>query len=165
MLELALAELAAGLPDASQLLRGLLRLFTAALCGAVVGLQREHLGKPAGLRTHILVASGTALFVVATAEAGMGAPELSRVIQGLATGIGFLGAGAILKLERRQAILGLTTAADIWLTAAAGVAAGLGRLGLALLASALAWIVLALLARVEVWVKPDAEVRQDKAIN
>lgn len=149
MFEIAVAELEAGLPDAAQFVRALLRLLTAALCGAVVGLQREQWGKPAGLRTHILVASGTALFVVAAAETGMALPELSRVIYGIATGIGFLGAGAILKLEGRQEILGLTTAADIFLTAAVGVSAGLGRLGLALMATVLAWSVLHVLGRVE----------------
>lgn len=153
MLDLALAELATGWPDPGQLTRAALRLFTAALCGAAVGLQRERLGKPAGLRTHILVASGTALFIVAATEAGMALPDLSRVIQGLVTGIGFLGAGSILKLEMQRQIKGLTTAADIWITAAAGVAAGLGRLGLALMATALALIVLIVLRRVDDWVK------------
>jgi putative Mg2+ transporter-C (MgtC) family protein len=155
MLEFVLAELGSGWPDANQLIRAALRLATAGLCGAIVGLQREQLGKPAGLRTHILVACGAALFVVAASEAGMAGADLSRVIQGLAAGIGFLGAGAILKLEDRQEIKGLTTAADIWLIAAVGVAAGLGRLGLALLATLLAWTVLAVLRRVEEWVRPD----------
>jgi len=154
MLDLALAEIAAGMPDTGQFVRALLRLFTAALCGAAIGLQREHLGKPAGLRTHILVASATALFVVATSEAGMALPELSRIIYGLATGIGFIGAGAILKLERRQEVHGLTTAADLWLTAAIGVSSGLGRIGLALLATLLAWFVLGLLRGVERWLRP-----------
>jgi putative Mg2+ transporter-C (MgtC) family protein len=155
MLELALAELTAGLPDANQLVRAALRLFAAAVCGAIIGLQREHLGKPAGLRTHMLVATGTALFLVAAAEAGLQDEALSRVIQGLVTGIGFLGAGSILKLEHSREIKGLTTAADIWFTAAAGVAAGLGRLGLAVLATGLAWVVLAVLVRVEGGIKRD----------
>jgi putative Mg2+ transporter-C (MgtC) family protein len=161
MFDPILAELATGWPDAGQLMRAALRLFTAALCGAAVGLQRERLGKPAGLRTHILVASGTALFIVAASEAGMALPDLSRVIQGLVTGIGFLGAGSILKLEMQRQIKGLTTAADIWITAAAGVAAGLGRLGLALMATALALVVLVVLRRVDDWVK-QAHARPDE---
>lgn len=153
MLDLVVAELSGGLPSAQQFVVALLRLLTAALCGAAIGLQRERLGKPAGLRTHILVASGSALFLIAAGEAGFREPELSRVIQGLVTGIGFLGAGSILKLEVPQQIKGLTTAADIWLTAAIGVAAGMGRVGLALMATTLAWIVLAVLHRVEHWLK------------
>jgi putative Mg2+ transporter-C (MgtC) family protein len=160
MFDPILAELATGWPDAGQLMRAALRLFTAALCGAAVGLQRERLGKPAGLRTHILVASGTALFIVAASEAGMALPDLSRVIQGLVTGIGLHGAGSILKLEMQRQIKGLTTAADIWITAA-GVAAGLGRLGLALMATALALVVLVVLRRVDDWVKR-AHVRPDE---
>lgn len=149
MLDLALAEFANGWPDAGQFLRASLRLMVAALCGAVVGLQREQQGKPAGMRTHILVAAGAALLIVAAQEAGMNPEQTSRVIQGLITGIGFLGAGTILKLEQQRQIKGLTTAADIWMTAAIGVAAGLGRLGLTVLATVLTWIVLAVLARFE----------------
>lgn len=160
MPELILAELTSGLPEPAQLVRALLRLTVAALCGAVVGLQREQRGKPAGLRTHMLVACGTALFLVAASESGMAEAELSRLLQGLVTGIGFVGAGAILKLERRQEIKGLTTAADIWLTAAAGVAAGLGRLGLAVGATVLAWVVLSAMGRVESWVKARSDQAQ-----
>lgn len=157
MFELVLAEVSASMPDAHQAVRAFLRLLTAGLCGALIGLQRELLGKPAGLRTHILVACGTALFVVAAAEAGMALPELSRVVYGLATGVGFIGAGAILKLEHIQDIKGLTTAADIWLTAAIGVTAGLGRLGLALMAAILAWAVLAVLGTVSDRIKEEGE--------
>lgn len=142
-------ELLAGLPDARQLMRVLLRLMVALLLGAVVGFQRERIGKPAGLRTHMLVAAGTTLFVVAAAEAGMAADELSRIIQGLATGIGFIGAGAILKLHEERDIQGLTTAAGIWMTAAIGVAVGLGRLGAALVSTVLAWIVLTAVISIE----------------
>ena len=75
--------------------------------------------------------------------------DLSRVIQGLAAGIGFIGAGAILKLREQREIEGLTTAAGIWMTAAAGVAVGLGQIGLAFLSVILTWIVLAVLGRIE----------------
>jgi putative Mg2+ transporter-C (MgtC) family protein len=99
----------------------------------------------------MLVALGAALFVIAPLEYGMSASDLSRVVQGLATGIGFLGAGAILKLVDDREITGLTTAAGIWLTAAIGVAVGLGRWGSAALGVALTWLILAVLGRVEAW--------------
>lgn len=89
------------------------------------------------------VAMGSALFVLSSAAAGMSLEGLSRVIQGLATGVGFLGASAILKLRDEREIEGLTTAAGIWMTAAAGVAAGLGRIGLAMVSVVFAWAVLA----------------------
>ena len=146
-----LEEIAAGWPDAAQLARALVRLVAAALLGAVIGIQRESVGKAAGLRTHMLVAAGAALFVVACFESGMSSGDLSRVIQGLATGIGFIGAGAILKLTEEREITGLTTAAGIWMTAAVGVAAGLGRWGSAAISVVLSWTILAVLGRIERW--------------
>jgi putative Mg2+ transporter-C (MgtC) family protein len=126
-----------------------IRLLAAALLGAMVGIQREQIGKPAGMRTHMLVALGAALFTLGGGEAGMDSADLSRVIQGLVTGIGFLGGGAILKLSKEREIQGLTTAAGIWMTAGVGVAAGLGRLGLALLSAFLAWFILGILGKIE----------------
>jgi putative Mg2+ transporter-C (MgtC) family protein len=73
------------------------------------------------------------------------------VIQGIVTGIGFIGGGAILKLQEQRAIEGLTTAAGIWITAAVGIAAGLGRWGLAAVTTVLAWVTLSLIGRVEAW--------------
>lgn len=140
-----LEELAGGLPDWTQFERVIIRV----LLGAIIGFQRERAGKPAGLRTHMLVAMGSALFVLGGSAAGMSMSDLSRVIQGLATGIGFIGAGAILKLREEREIEGLTTAAGIWMTAAAGVAAGLGRIGLAFLSVILTWIVLAMMGRIQ----------------
>ena len=142
-------ELAAGFPDAEQLTRIAFRLLTTVLLAGVLGLQRERTGKPAGLRTHMLVALSSTIFVLAPLEVGMEVADLSRVIQGVATGIGFLGAGAILKLEQREQISGLTTAAGIWMTAAIGVAAGMGRYGLALITVALGWAILQLLTKLE----------------
>ena len=130
-------ELTAGIPDSTELAHMLIRLIAAILLGALVGLQRERAGKAAGLRTHILVALGTTMFVLASTSSGMSLDAVSRVIQGLATGIGFIGAGAILKLNDTREIQGLTTAAGIWMTAAIGVAIGLGNLGLAILATVL----------------------------
>ncbi len=109
------------------------------------GYEREQTRKAAGLRTHILVALGSALFVLAPLEAGMPPADVSRIVQGVAAGIGFIGAGAILKLTDARQIRGLTTAASIWTTAAVGMAAGLGRFGLAVLAAILALITLSVL--------------------
>ncbi len=141
-MDIILEELTAGMPDARQIARVVIRLLAAMLLGAIVGVQRERTGKPAGLRTHMLVALGAALFTLAPLEAGMDSADLSRVIQGLATGIGFLGGGAILKLSEEREIHGLTSAAAIWMTAAVGVAVGLGRLALALMGVLLTWFIL-----------------------
>lgn len=142
-----LEELTTGLPDAAQMARVIIRLVAAALLGAVVGIQRERAGKPAGVRTHMLVAMGAALFVIASLEFGMSSSDLSRVIQGLATGIGFIGGGAILKLAEKREVEGLTTAAGIWLTAGVGVAAGLGRWGSAGLGVILTLIILSIIGQ------------------
>ena len=146
-------ELTSGFPDWAKFVHVLIRLTAAALLGAIIGYQREKAGKPAGLRTHMLVTLGTCIFVLACAGYGMDADGLSRVIQGIVTGIGFIGAGSILKLDKERDIQGLTTAASVWVTAAVGVAVGLGGLGLALLATILALIVLALLGKFEI--QPD----------
>jgi putative Mg2+ transporter-C (MgtC) family protein len=128
-------ELAAGFPDVRQLAHVVIRLIAAAVLGAIVGWERERSGKAAGLRTHMLVSLGTALFVLAGEGSGMSSDGISRVVQGLTTGIGFIGGGAILKLASEREIHGLTTAAGLWMTAAIGVTVGLGALGLALLAT------------------------------
>jgi putative Mg2+ transporter-C (MgtC) family protein len=142
-------ELAYGLPDSRQLMRVIFRLIAATLLGALVGIEREKAGKPAGLRTHILVCLGTTVFVLAASGVGISGDGISRVIQGIVTGVGFLGAGSILKLSEERNIQGLTTAAGIWMTAAIGVAVGLGSLGLALLAAFLTLIILAVIGPLE----------------
>jgi putative Mg2+ transporter-C (MgtC) family protein len=144
-----LDELATSLPNAQETVRVVLRMLAALLAGGIIGLQRETSGKAAGLRTHMLVCAGTTLFVLAAIDAGMEQDALSRVIQGLVTGIGFLGAGAILKVESSHQIKGLTTAAGIWMTAALGVAIGLGQLGTAAIGTVLAWFVLAVLIGID----------------
>ena len=149
-MEIFWTELTAGIPDSTELAQLLIRLLAAVVLGALVGLQRERAGKAAGLRTHILVALGTTMFVLASSSSGMSLEGVSRVIQGLATGIGFIGAGAILKLNDTREIQGLTTAAGIWMTAAIGVAIGLGNLGLAILATVLTWIILASFEQFEI---------------
>jgi putative Mg2+ transporter-C (MgtC) family protein len=148
-MSLLLEELSASLPDAAETVRVTLRLVAALLAGGIIGFQREVSGKAAGLRTHMLVCAGTTLFVLAALEVGMQQDALSRVIQGLATGIGFLGAGAILKLESHREIKGLTTAAGIWMTAALGVTIGVGQLGTAAIGTVVAWLVLAVLVKLD----------------
>ncbi len=133
-----------GLPDASRLEVVLIRVIAATILGAIVGLQREKVGKPAGVRTHMLVSLGTTVVVLACSGSGMNLDGLSRVIQGIVTGIGFVGAGSILKLSEERDIQGLTTAAGLWMTAAIGVAVGLGSLGVALIGTLLTLIILAL---------------------
>jgi putative Mg2+ transporter-C (MgtC) family protein len=137
------------LPDWAQLARVSSRLIAAVVLGGILGIEREAAGKAAGLRTHILVALGAALFTVAPLEAGMTVADLSRVIQGVAAGIGFIGAGTILKRADHNEIQGLTTAAGIWLTSAIGMAVGAGRLWLPVLATILASITMGLLVRAE----------------
>lgn len=124
------------------------RMIVALLLGAAIGWDRERRDSEAGLRTHMLVALGAALFVLVPAEAGMAPGDLSRVVQGIVSGIGFLGAGAVLKDSAVGRIHGLTTAATIWATAAIGIAAGMGREATALLATIFILIVLAALRQV-----------------
>jgi putative Mg2+ transporter-C (MgtC) family protein len=103
---------------------GLLRIILAGVLGALIGLEREMSGKPAGIRTYGLVGMGAAAFtVVGVLGFGNGDP-VARVAQGIVTGIGFLGAGTILRLDRQ--IVGLTTAAGVWVAAAVGMAVGAG---------------------------------------
>lgn len=142
-------ELSSTVPHADQVVRVALRMFAALIIGTVIGLQRELTHKPAGLRTHLLVALGTALLVVAAVNANMKSADVSRVIQGLITGIGFLGGGTILKLTQEHEIRGLTTAAGIWLTAAASVAAGLGQFADAFIGVFFALIVLTAIGKLD----------------
>lgn len=140
--------------DPAQLTRVFVRLMMAIILGGLLGYERERRGISAGLRTHMLVALGSALFVLVPLEAGVASADLSRVLQGVITGVGFLGAGAIIKLSHEQEIKGLTTAASVWLTAAIGVAAGMGRESTAILSTLFALFILAVLRRVA-WAEPD----------
>jgi putative Mg2+ transporter-C (MgtC) family protein len=148
-MEIFWEELTSGLLDTRQLARLMIRLLAATLLGAVIGFERERARKPAGLRTHILVTLGTTVFVFACSGVGMCSADVARVIQGVATGIGFIGAGAILKLTEERDIQGLTTAASIWMTAAIGVAVGLGSLGVAVLSTVLTLLILAAVGGLE----------------
>jgi len=129
-------------PDVAQATRIVVRLGMAGLLGGLLGWEREHAGKAAGVRTHMLVAMGAALFVLVSQQAGIGPADNSRVLQGIIAGVGFLGAGTILKGDGENQVKGLTTAAGIWLTAAIGVAAGLGQEATAVLTTVLALVVL-----------------------
>ncbi len=115
-----------------------LRLIFAVIAGGLIGLEREVVHRPAGVRTHMLVCLGAALFVLVTLETLPN--ETARIIAGIATGIGFLGAGTIFKAENE--VHGLTTAASIWAVAAVGIAVGLGYYLMMLIAVVLILIIL-----------------------
>jgi putative Mg2+ transporter-C (MgtC) family protein len=155
-------ELTGNIPDLDQAVRVLARLMAAAILGGLVGWQREAEGKEAGLRTLMVVSLAAALFVLVPLEFGRSQPgwndNIGRVVQGVAAGIGFIGGGVILKLTDKERVRGLTTAASVWLTAAVGVAAALGRYWIAFLGVGLTLIVLAVLRRLE----RKADVRKGK---
>lgn len=117
-----------------------LRLGIAALVGIVLGLNRDLHGKPTGVRTLGLVGIGAALIVMAAGREG--SAEASRVMQGIVTGIGFLGAGVIIRNEQGRRVHGLTTAACVWLTACAGAACGVGDWRLVLVGLGFAVVIL-----------------------
>ncbi len=142
---MAVREEFSDLGDAGDLTRVVVRLTVAVVLGAMLGYERESVGASAGLRTHMLVSLGSALFVLIPLQAGMPLMDVSRVVQGVTAGVGFLGAGAILKSQSENQITGLTTAAGVWLTAAVGVAAGMGREGTAVLSALFALAILSLL--------------------
>jgi putative Mg2+ transporter-C (MgtC) family protein len=129
----------------------LLRLGAAVLVGAVIGFDREIRNKPAGVRTIALVALGSAVFVM-SALAGAIPDSTSRVIQGIVTGVGFLGAGSIIRGQTEQSIHGLTTAASVWLAAAIGVACGLAFWPLVVVSGGLGVLIL-VLEPIDRWLK------------
>ncbi len=120
-----------------------LRILTAATLGAIIGYQRERAGKPAGLRTVVLVCVGAALFTIASIYGFGATADPSRVAAGIVVGIGFLGAGAIIRL-RGGIVEGLTTAATIWVAAGIGLAAGAGLYLISAVTAAVILIVLLL---------------------
>ena len=118
-----------------------LRLGAAVLAGAIIGFDREIRDKPAGLRTLTLVSLGSAVFTLTA----LGTPDsISRVIQGIVTGVGFLGAGTIIRGRDEHSVRGLTTAASVWLAAAIGVACALADWPIVLAASVFGMFVLTL---------------------
>lgn len=149
----------ADIPDVGEATRIVLRLGMAVILAGLLGYERERSGKAAGLRTHMLVGLGAAIFVLVPLQGGMQVGDLSRVLQGVIAGIGFLGAGAIIKLSDEREIRGLTTSASIWMTAAIGVAAGMGREATAVVSTLMALFVLAVLRRVEARISSRQEKR------
>jgi putative Mg2+ transporter-C (MgtC) family protein len=132
------------------------RLCLALLVGAIIGIEREIRHKPAGLRTHILVTLGSALFTLISLTTGTdetGADAFSRVVQGITAGVGFLGAGEIIRQSSHESvrteIRGLTSAAAIWVSAALGIAAGCGLWQLGLIGASLSLFVLTVLKKFE----------------
>jgi len=125
----------------------ILRLLLAAGLGAAIGLEREYRQKPAGLRTNILIALGSALFTLISIQMGGAGRTPDRIAAQVVTGIGFLGGGAILRSGRN--IHGMTTAATIWVNAAVGMAAGAGQFAIATATTTIALVVLALLPPIE----------------
>jgi putative Mg2+ transporter-C (MgtC) family protein len=121
---------------------GALRLLLSAVLGAAIGVQRELAHKPAGLRTHILICLGSALFTVVSVLGFSGMVDPSRVAAGVVTGIGFIGAGVIMRGARGDRVVGITTAASVWITAAIGIAAGVGLYIIAVAVTVVAVLVL-----------------------
>jgi putative Mg2+ transporter-C (MgtC) family protein len=120
----------------------ILRLLLAAALGAGIGYQRERANKPAGLRTHVLISLGSALFTVVSIFGFGGGVDTARVAAGVVTGIGFIGAGVIFRGMRGDHVVGLTTAASIWATASIGLAAGTGMYLIATVVAAITVLVL-----------------------
>jgi putative Mg2+ transporter-C (MgtC) family protein len=140
----------------------MLRLLLAAGLGAAIGIERELRRKPAGLRTNMLIAVGAALFTTVSIQLGAISSTPDRIAAQIVTGIGFLGAGAILRRDR--SVHGMTTAATIWVNAAVGMAAGAGEYAMAAVATAITLVVLAVLQPLESYFErrrgPDDPTRQ-----
>ncbi len=130
-----------------------IRLGFSLVCGAIIGLERTHHRKPAGLRTNVLICMGACLFTMASLLSAFGVAkepaEAARITAQIVTGIGFLGAGAIIRSG--VSVHGLTTAASIWFVAAIGVLAGMGFYFLGIVSSLAALFVLTALNRLEHW--------------
>lgn len=135
--------------DLSHFIRIIFRIMLAAILGGLLGYDRELKGRTAGLRTHMLVSLGAALFVLIPQQAGATVEDLTNVMHGLAAGVGFLGAGSIIMGSRQEETMGMTTAASIWLTAAIGVSSGMGREVTAILSTLLALVILSFIPKVE----------------
>ena len=119
-----------------------LRLLLAAVLGAAIGFERERCHKPAGLRTHILICMGSALFTTVSIYGFSGTVDPARIAAGVVTGIGFIGAGVIFRGMKGDKVVGITTAASVWMTAAIGIAAGCGMYIIAVIAAAITVLVL-----------------------
>jgi putative Mg2+ transporter-C (MgtC) family protein len=139
------------------------RLLLAALLGGVFGLEREFRHKAAGLRTNMLISVGSAIFTLMSIELTARTGDPSRISSQIVTGIGFLGAGAIMRTN--AGVQGLTTAATIWVNAAVGVAVGSGNYNLAVIGAGVTVLVLLVLHPIELWLDrrfPSRPFAQDK---
>lgn len=139
----------------------------SVLLGGVIGLERQIRGHAAGLRTHMLVSLSAAIFVLACETMTVNsAAEMTRVVQGIAAGVGFIGAGTILKTRHEHAVSGLTTATTIWLSAAVGTACGLDQYALACTSVLMTVVVLVVLRPIESYFgeKPEGQA-SDAASN
>ncbi len=164
VLEVIAATLASEFTDLSDVemaTRVSLRLFLAMLLGGLLGFERESQGQSAGVRTHMLVCLGAALFLMVPEQSGAGEDAMSRVLQGVVAGVGFLCAGTILKGDHLSQVRGLTTAAGIWLTAAMGAAVGMGYEATAIFTTLLALFVLHVVPMATERVLPPREERPD----
>jgi putative Mg2+ transporter-C (MgtC) family protein len=143
-------------------MQDVIAMLVSTVLGTAVGWERQIGRKPAGLRTHTLVCMGSTLFVLLTVHAahdfGGGTVDPTRIIHGVVTGVGFLGAGSIMRQE--GFVHGLTTAASIWMVAAIGVAVGVHAWGLAVTGTVLALIVLEGYRWIERWLSPVGEGRE-----
>lgn len=151
------------IPDLAEFTVICFRLEFAVLLGAAIGFDRERRGKAAGLRTHMMVSLGAACFILVPLRAGMEIADASRVLQGIITGMGFLGAGAILKRDSPDIIKGLTTASSIWVAASVGIAAGMGRQTTAILCTLAALFILVIVGRMERYIDKEKTDSEDSA--
>ena len=153
------------IPDINSITRVIVRLTMATILGAIIGYERERRFKSAGIRTHMLVCIGTAMFIIGPMQAGVPITDMSRILQGVVQGIGFLGAGAIVVGTLRQRTQGLTSAASIWATAAIGMAAGLGMEVTAILATVFVIFILAVVPVLIPNIKPVEAIVDSKTEN
>lgn len=140
-----------------------LRLLAALACGAVIGLNRDLHRKSAGFRTFGLVSVGSAIVALAIIQMSPDPNAVSRVIQGVLTGIGFLGAGVILHQPTSSRVTGLTTAAAVWLTAGLGIACGLGQFPLAVAGLSVALLILIIGRPIELYLEKIFPIKRGKA--
>jgi putative Mg2+ transporter-C (MgtC) family protein len=160
------------MPTAFTLQEAIIRLAIAGALAAILGWNREQAGKPAGLRTFVLVGVGSCLFTLLALEiiemhddagGGGGGLDPLRVVSGLIGGIGFLGAGTI--IQSRGRVQGITTAAGLWLTASIGLACGIGQYALAAIAGGFGVLVLVSVLVLERWISPEGSSGGDDSVS
>lgn len=140
------------------LARFVISCLVAVLCGLIIGIERESKGKPAGLRTLVLISLGSCLFVEVSLLISLKVGDPGRVAAQIVTGIGFLGAGAIIQKSEQGYVAGLTTAASIWVTAAVGMMVGLGYYAMAIAGVSIVVIALRLLGSLEAYLFYDSNI-------